>query len=380
MASARSLPAGDAPLPEFVVDDKRPKQSKWNGALLRQPTKLGSYCVKKTPEGRSYDEGESELRVLEIPKNPKHIRFDLNDGYVRLAEGGEVLCANLKEEPALKELSTWILKNKHTFQLKSNVETKCLLNTDFVTYRGVFTRIMTTPYENREDWLICATKFKGTIYMCLFMSEKKREDEMTRGDTLNLMCHGGLRFEEYISTPLDPTLPPKTDFGRHNEYNCVVRSRLGSHSLVYGAEMDCLAKRPHHPHDTQPQDFVEVKTTRTIHNRRHWDNLCRFKMVKWWAQCYLVGIPTIVCGYKDNDMVVRDVQTLQVQEIPKTCKGFWKTDVCLYFLDTFLSFVKETVVDDDPTVTYEFYWQPGSNVTVRKTDRRVLEDWFINSL
>ena len=367
--------------PELTLKvDRSSEQS--NKALLRQPTKLGSYCVKKSAEGRQFDDSQSELRVLNLPTNQKHIRFDLNDGYVKLRDGGDILCANLHEEPGLKEMLTWILKNKQTFQLKSDVKSDCLLNTDFVSYRGVFTRIMTTPYENREDWLICASKFKGTIYMCLFMSDEKRQREMNRDDTSNLMCHGGLRFEEYISVPLDLSLPVKTDFQHHNEYNCVVRSRLGSYSLVYGAEMDCLASKPV-SNEMKPEDFVEIKTTRTVSNRRQWDNLCKFKMIKWWAQCYLIGIPKVICGYRDDDMVVRDIQTIQVQEMPKTCKSFWKTDVCLSFMHTFLSFVKESVVEDDPCIVYEFYWKPGKDVVCTKTDNRrrpVLHDWFVNSL
>jgi RAT1-interacting protein len=383
MASAKRQHIREESLPEFRVDASLTKDRNWNGALLRQPIKLGSYCLRKTCDEILYDDSDSELRVLNLPSNQKQIRFDLSDGYIRLRDGGQILCPGLKEEPALKSLSMWILKNKHTFQLKSDVKTNCYLNTDFVTYRGCLTRIMTSPYENREDWLICATKFKGTIYMCLFMSDKKKEAEADRSDSLNLLCHGGYRFEEYITTPLDPKLPPKTDFTRNNEYNCVVRSRLGSHSLVYGAEMDCLAVKPTSDDAPHPHEFVEIKTTRTINNRKHWDDLCKFKMIKWWAQCYLIGIPTVVCGYRDNDMVVRDIQTLQVQEIPKTCKGFWKTDVCMSFLHSFLSYVKETVIEDDPTVVYEFYWHPGRNVSCRKSDnkkRPVLEDWYINSL
>ena len=364
---------------QLVVDKKR------KNILLREPQKLGSYSVKKGPEGRFYDGSSSELRVLSLPKNQKNIRFDLRDGYVRLRDGGEILCANLKEEPGLKEMLQWILNNRHSFQLKSNVATDCLLNTDFVTYRGVLTRIMTAPYENQEGWLVCVSKFKGTIYMCLFMSDEKREKEMGRDDQANLMCHGGLRFEEYISVALDPSQATgkEADTMYHNEYNCVVRSRISNHSLVYGAEMDCLAVRPTDPETCQPKDFVEIKTTRTMSTRRHWDNLCRFKMVKWWAQCHLIGIPTLVCGYRDDDMVVRDIQSLSVHEMPKTCKAFWFPDVCLSFLDTFLLFVKKTVTEDDANVVYEFDWRPGSNVSVTKTTNRkrpVLTEWYCNSL
>ena len=35
----------------------------------------------------------------------------------------------------------------------------------------------------------------------------------------------------------------------------------------------------------------------------------RFKLIKWWAQSYLVAIPEIVCGFRDNDGVVHRLES-----------------------------------------------------------------------
>jgi len=41
-------------------------------------------------------------------------------------------------------------------------------------------------------------------------------------------------------------------------------------------------------------------------------NVClvcvRFKLLKWWAQSFLVGIPKIVCGFRDDDGIVKNLQ------------------------------------------------------------------------
>ena len=40
--------------------------------------------------------------------------------------------------------------------------------------------------------------------------------------------------------------------------------------------------------------------------------LKKFKQIKWWCQSFLVGVPKIVCGFRDGDGVVEKV--VQVQE------------------------------------------------------------------
>lgn len=367
----------------FKVEKRR--QDKKNGCLLREPCRLGSYSVKNGPEGRFFEEvAASELRILKLPPKGKRFGLDLTEGYIRLRDGG--VNHGLSVDTGLTEFLEWIVRNKHQFQKTSGNQ----LSTDFVTFRGVLTTIMTTPYEQQEGWLICGSKFRGTVYICPFMSEEKKERETNRDDRFNQFCYGGYRFEEYISEPAvessivssDLQIPQPRDPQYHNEYSCVVRSRLGPTSLVYAAEMDCLSKHLSPGEEPLPKHFVEIKTTRTITNRRQWDYLCQYKMVKWWAQCYLIGIPKVIVGYRDNDMVVRDIQPFSVSELPKICNTYWHTDVCIDFLNRFLQFVQETLKEEDnPKVVYEFSWSPGEDeIKVKKSEdgkRVILQDWFI---
>lgn len=43
-------------------------------------------------------------------------------------------------------------------------------------------------------------------------------------------------------------------------------------------------------------------------------------MIKWWAQSFLVGIPEIVCGYRDDAGVVHRLESLQTQKLPDIAK------------------------------------------------------------
>lgn len=42
----------------------------------------------------------------------------------------------------------------------------------------------------------------------------------------------------------------------------------------------------------------------------------RFKLIKWWAQSFLVGIPQIICGFRDDEGIVHRLEKFNVQEIP----------------------------------------------------------------
>jgi len=45
----------------------------------------------------------------------------------------------------------------------------------------------------------------------------------------------------------------------------------------------------------------------------------RYKLLKWWAQSFLIGISKIVCGFRDDDGIVREIREFQTSEIPKQC-------------------------------------------------------------
>ena len=43
---------------------------------------------------------------------------------------------------------------------------------------------------------------------------------------------------------------------------------------------------------------------------------CRYKQMKWWAQSFLVGVPRVICGFRDDEGIVKNLQTFKTAEIP----------------------------------------------------------------
>lgn len=71
---------------------------------------------------------------------------------------------------------------------------------DFVCWRGLLTKILCTPYENREDWKIAAARYKGCIYLCEYDTQQKIENKRHEGVLQKEMSYWGFKFEQYVTT------------------------------------------------------------------------------------------------------------------------------------------------------------------------------------
>jgi len=74
---------------------------------------------------------------------------------------------------------------------------------------------------------------------------------------------------------------------------------------VLSAEMDCALQDERQPQCKQgpPQMglMVELKTSRQIENDRMRFSFQRYKMLSWWIQSFLAGVPRITVGWRDDD-------------------------------------------------------------------------------
>ena len=112
----------------------------------------------------------------------------------------------------------------------------------------------------------------------------------------------------------------------------------------------------------------------------------RYKLIKWWAQSYLAGVPKVICGFRDHTGCVRKLQTYNTLEIPRIVRherDMWDASICINFLNKFLTWVKSVAVKDDDKKVYMFSWRtPFIQVTVSEMEdesHAFLPEWFIKS-
>ena len=90
---------------------------------------------------------------------------------------------------------------------------------------------------------------------------------------------------------------------------------------------------------SDPINWVELKTSEEIKNPKDMFKYER-KLLKFWAQSFLLGVPKIIVGFRSRDGILRSVQELDTIDIPnmvkKQSKEPWDSNLCLTFTAKFL--------------------------------------------
>lgn len=163
--------------------------------------------------------------------------------------------------------------------------------------------------------------------------------------------------------------------GRQNEivnnsaqYCSVVKTGMGNVRMVLGGEVDAGTSLPspipsphtsiHPPYrlstcnpnsplvwDCKPDrkddpiNWVELKTSAEIRNDRDMIKYER-KLLKFWAQSFLLGVPKIIVGFRDQQGIVHRLEELETASIPgkvkKVGRGTWDGNICINFAAGFM--------------------------------------------
>lgn len=345
-----------------------------NFPKFSQPKQLGTFSIDGQREFVNDD------RNVKFYKEP----FELNMVHYNLSKGYEM--AILKNEEINEKLDSmlkWILTNRDKVVRKSVSQNQYRLSYDFVCFRGLLTTLTCSPYEHREGWIICATKFRGTIYLCAFETQEKKKRRQHATDKDKLAMFWGRKFEHYVTSDVPKGQSNEKGVVNENEEFCIAcETKLKENRILYGAEIDCIdPSQKIIPNLTS--HYIELKTNREISFERQDRNFRRYKLLKWWAQSFLVGIPKLVVGFRDDDGIVSEVVNFEVKALPRMAEGLWNPSICFHFASEFLNYVRKCVTKDDPTIVYKFEWVPKRNVSFEELEARctweynILPEWYV---
>ncbi|XP_044275645.1 decapping and exoribonuclease protein [Varanus komodoensis] len=352
-----------------------PSQYDASFPFYRRPAEIGQFSLDAQ---RCYHGDARQLRYyVPPPAEGPSPGFDLRDGYCdRYVRRDE----SIRE--GLEHLLRWIAQNRK--QLRTEDKGRAL-NADFVTWRGHLTKVLTTPYETQDGWLLAVSLFRGTLYISEVETETARRQREQRSDLLKELMYMGYKFEQYMCADTPDGVSDPTGVVNTNEAFCtVIRTRLGTHSLLFSGEVDCTD--PRSPWPGPPSCYVELKTSKPMHSPAQRRNFYRQKMVKWWAQSFLPGVPRIVVGYRSPDGSVVGLETFETMKIFQFIREdphCWKPAVCMNFCAAFLAFVKQVVTEDNPKLVHLFAWEPGRPVSFtvhRDSEHTFLPDWYVETL
>lgn len=310
---------------------------------------------------------------------------------VNLCEGFEKFKSY---DPGNEHLDS-LLQTVIAHEEKTGVKT----DTEVITWRGMMTKIMAAPYNDRDGFEMNATFYQGTVYIeenyeYRKNSQQRQMQQPTQPGrpSQQMMTYWGYKFEalsvlpdtwEKCSREMIEGREKKT-VTNAAQYCSVASLGIGGTSLVIGGEVDALWEpKPDNPSDPKIQ-WVELKTSLDPRLQRS-DQAFEKKLLKFWLQSFLLAVPKIIVGFRDHDGMLRTIQEIQTHSIPGRVKkpngrSEWDGDVAVNFGANFLRFIKKTVVGDG-------VWrirkrENGREIEIFKIEEaghgKILTDEFIN--
>lgn len=335
-----------------------------------------------------------QLSYYAPPESIETLKLDLNDGYEKFVDQRHRLPG------CLDDFLRWILeeRRRRSKSKDDDLSLKDLVHgANFVCWRGIFTKLAATPYEERESWLLAAVRFQDVIFLMQIETEQEKERcaKMTERD--KRMTYWGHRFERYVTRSTPPAGKAEKPIDNcvvdcNAQYCVVFRTKITQspedtfskqYRLLYGAEVDCMDDRDR---------YIELKTSRVIDGWRQERNFKRFKLLKWWLQSFLAGIDRIVCGYRDDAGIVKYLTTYDVDDMPRSVANavgdqpLWSGALCMTFLLDLLSFIDKNTPaaerkDCVGEITVFEYLPVSRQVRIAAnhgwTSDQVLPDWFV---
>ena len=134
----------------------------------------------------------------------------------------------------------------------------------------------------------------------------------------------------------------------NSQYCSIVRTGIGTTTLILGGEVDAvLAAKPDNADDPIP--WIELKTSQRPMNEKD-DIKFERKLLRFWAQSFLLGVPKIVVGFRSPSGHLLYMEEFETQKIPgmvnKQGKRTWDGNSCINFTAAFLEMLKKTVVGE----------------------------------
>lgn len=156
---------------------------------ISEPKIIGSFSVDKE---RRYVPNAQNCKYLRTPLPSGPVFYDLNVGLESVVRKPE----SARQEK-IDHLLRFIVENLHLIR---NDGPTGGISMDFVCFRGLLRLLMCTPYEHRDPWIIRATKFKGTIYLCDEETEEHYETRQNESEYQKAIMSYGFKFEQYMLT------------------------------------------------------------------------------------------------------------------------------------------------------------------------------------
>uniref|UniRef100_A0A452Z1B1 Decapping nuclease n=1 Tax=Aegilops tauschii subsp. strangulata TaxID=200361 RepID=A0A452Z1B1_AEGTS len=180
------------------------------------------------------------------------------------------------------------------------------------TYRNNLNKILATAYL-KDPWKMGVHKRNGVVYLDVHKLPERPQSEIERR-----RCFWGYSFENLATeNSIDED---GSGIDANVEYCSVIKTKLGAHRIVMGAEMDCCDST-----DDGRRFYVELKTSRELEYHTV-EKFEREKLLRFWIQSFLAGVSYVVVGFRNDAGVLIRTERLRTKDITQKvkAKNYWQ--------------------------------------------------------
>ncbi|GIL82860.1 hypothetical protein Vretimale_8362 [Volvox reticuliferus] len=257
---------------------------------LSLPEQVSYWTRATAAAGGGYLYGDtSGVRTL-VPNLEALEKFDLNRGYpdafIRKADSDDAVPVDV------------ILYGAMYAYLP-------LDRTTIVTFRNNLNKLLMTPLQRNEPWVIDAVFYNNTLFLEIVKLQGKQP----------LLDHDRFTYYGYKFEAICTDADPDKVVDSTGEFASMFQVRLGQHLILMAAEMDAW-EEPSELEQENFAGFTELKTYVLPQGERGSERLYREKYPRWWVQSFLAGVPTLVLGGRDRSGILQKVSRLPVTRLP----------------------------------------------------------------
>ncbi|KAK9481306.1 RAI1 like PD-XK nuclease-domain-containing protein [Lipomyces japonicus] len=376
--------------PDFTL----PISARLRGVPMRQPREITSFSYD---EDRNLHLDDSSMSYFYLLKSDLALSssssssggIDLSDGFREFK----------KRDENVDEHLDGLLLSLMDLEKKTDKKT----TGDIITFRGLITKLLCLPYSRNDPFELNATWFDGQLFieenLNYKLASQRRLDE--RGE---IMTYWGYKFESIATIPKSWKESSRREIenrqhqvvNNYSQYCSVVKTGLGDTRLVIGGEVDCVYDyKPSEQlnqevtaefFDSALDHYVELKTNKVIQTDRD-ANLFEKKLLKIWAQSYLLGVPRIVIGFRTDQGFLQTLEQFETQKIPAMIKkskysdsrSAWDGVESLAFLAAALQWLKTSIPRNQDGVVWKIKYVKGSEFlsVSRSADQSFLHKDFV---
>jgi len=220
-----------------------------------------------------------------------------------------------------------------------------------------------------------------TFYLEEHLTDAKLQEKNIMEPRHRLQSYYGYAFESYCTTSAPGDRGDTASNGRgwggdvntNVQWCSVVKTKLGDRRIVIGGEVDCVRAGRH---SGSTDGFVELKTSMAIRGLSDEEKFEK-KLLKFYMQSFLLGVPEIVVGFRKPSGQLTTTQSFQTVQIPRHVRGkpgAWDPLICLDWGDRFLSFLFNTVQTKTGKDVWRVTFTPKVGITATMLDGAGMEE------